>query len=190
MGFAQEDCIEIDDDASRLACYDKSLGRQQATATENDIEDIEADTGNWDVRIDTSQMTDETNVFVSLSSNDIAYCSWGSEPVRLLLRCLENTTAAMFITSCHVTSGHGGYGRITYRVDDRKPVMRSFEASTDNRALGLWSYRRARPFIDQLMGGNRLIMRFTPYSESPREVEFDISGIDEAIKPLRETCGW
>ncbi|MHA4733259.1 type VI secretion system-associated protein TagO [Ensifer adhaerens] len=30
----------------------------------------------------------------------------------------------------------------------------------------------------------------TPYGDNPIMLEFDISGLDQAVKPLREQCGW
>lgn len=109
-----------------------------------------------------------------------------------MLRCMENKTAAMLITSsCHLTSSrYNDYGDIQYRVDDKPAKTKSFEASTSNDTLGLWEGGKAIPFIKELFGGDKVVMKFTPYGESPRLVTFDISGLDEAIKPLREQCGW
>jgi type VI secretion system protein VasI len=103
---------------------------------------------------------------------------------------MENTTAAMIVTSCHMASGFQGYGDVEYRIDDNPARTLSFEASTDNSALGLWSGGEAIPFIKALAGGKTLIMRFTPFNESPTTARFDISGLEAELEPLRAACGW
>lgn len=35
-----------------------------------------------------------------------------------------------------------------------------------------------------------MIVRFTPFNESPVTAKFNITGLEEAIKPLRDSCGW
>lgn len=40
------------------------------------------------------------------------------------------------------------------------------------------------------MGGERLIMEYTPYNDIEKVSTFDITGIDDALAPLREECGW
>jgi len=89
-----------------------------------------------------------------------------------------------------MASGHGGYGTVEYRVDDKNAGKREFEASTDNSALGLWSGRKSIPFIKSMLAGKEMIFRFTPFGSSPVTARFEIDGLDEAIKPLRKECGW
>ncbi|EIA1333958.1 hypothetical protein K6675_004653 [Vibrio parahaemolyticus] len=36
----------------------------------------------------------------------------------------------------------------------------------------------------------QLLTQITPYSESPVMATFDVSGLSEAIKPLRKACHW
>lgn len=179
------DCTLIDDDTERLACYDKKSGRVADAAPTP-----KGENGNWKTEIEKSEFKDTTDVFLSISSEDHVYCR-GYEPVRLVARCLENTTSLIIATqSCHLTSGHGGYGRVEYRIDDRKAKERSLTDSTDNRALGLWSGGRSIPVLKELIGSERLLLRFTPYNQSPVTARFDTAGLENAIKPLREACGW
>jgi type VI secretion system protein VasI len=93
-------------------------------------------------------------------------------------------------TGCHLASGHGGYGTVEYRFDDNPAGKRSFDASTDNRALGLWNGRKSIPLIKQMLGADKAIFRFTPYGNSPVTAKFGISGLAEAIQPLRDACHW
>ena len=185
--FAQtETCISIDNDLDRLACYDLAAGRtpvQEVVETEN----------SWIIRIETSAMTDEKNVFMYAESKEDINCSTYKtpQPATLTVRCMENTTAVIYNAACHLTSSrYSSYGDITYRLDDSSANTTGFEASTNNRALGLWSGRKAIPFVKAMFGRNQMLMRVTPYSESAHTATFDISGLEDAIAPLREACHW
>jgi len=177
-------CAAIETDLDRLACYDRLAGREP-------VVEQAAGPGPWSVRIEKSEFKDTTDVYLSVETAEALSCGmFDRSPARLLLRCQENTTAALLITSCHVASGFGGYGRVEYRVDDQPSRTLNFEESTDNRALGLWSGGSAIPFIRQLSGGSQLLMRFTPFNESPVTARFDIRGLDQALAPLRAACNW
>lgn len=183
---AAQECASIDNDLDRLACYDKQSGRTPSAKLEPDP------VGNWTVRTDKSEFKDTTDVFLTLQSDEPVNCSqFGSpEKAMLVLRCMENTTTFYLNTNCHLTSGHGDYGRIEYRVDETKAKSRNFTESTNNKSLGLWNGGRSFPFVKELLGADKLLMRFTAYGQSPTTARFSISGLDEAIEPLRSECGW
>jgi len=180
------DCATIEADLDRLACYDRASGRTPVTAPTDT-----GSSGAWAFETEKSDFKDTTDVFLSTKTeNDLSCGTFDRGPGQLILRCMENTTAAMLITSCHMASGFSGYGQVEYRVDDRPAKTRNFDESTDNSALGLWDGGSAIPFIKELIGGTTLIMRFTPFNESPTTARFDISGLESALEPLRNECGW
>lgn len=189
LAFTAEanECSFIENGIERLACFDEMFPRPDA-----EVEERSAETGEWSIRSETSAMTDDTDVYLTVESMDPIYCSWNrGERVTLMLRCQENTTSIIFITGCHMTSSrYNDYGDVTYRLDDEDPQVRGFEESTNNRALGLWRGAQAIPFIRAMLDNQRLLARMTPYSENPMEMEFNISGLEEAIVPLRDACNW
>lgn len=147
----------------------------------------------WLVSKDKSAMTDTTNIFALVPSESPVMCKQygnGSTPLSLWLRCMENTTSVIIGGDCHVASGFEGYGDVTYRLDDQKPQTRGFDASTDSSALGLWSGGNAIPFIKDMFGHDKLLVRFTPFGMSPVEATFDIRGTEAAVTDLRKECGW
>lgn len=181
-----QECPAIENDLDRLACYDRESGRTPTTETTT------VPNGAWSVREEKSDFKDTTDVNLRLQSDAPITCSSYKQPApaTLILRCMENTTTLYIATQCHLASGHGGYGRVEYRVDTRKAKTRSFDASTDNAALGLWNGGRSIPMIKELIGAEKLLTRFTPYGESPVTASFNLNGLDEAIKPLRKSCHW
>ncbi|PVH30363.1 type VI secretion system-associated protein TagO [Pararhodobacter oceanensis] len=181
------ECLAIDDDAERLVCFDALFDEEQP----NQLAEAPPES-DWVVRVQTSEMTDETNVYMTVRSTDVVSCSWArGQPVTLMLRCQEDTTSIIFQTGCHMTSSrYNDYGDVVYRLDSERPRTRGFVESTNNRSLGLWSGGTAIPFIRAMLGKDRLLARMTPYGDNPIEMEFNISGLDQAIVPLREACGW
>lgn len=179
-------CIQIENDLDRLACYDKEVGR---TPTQ---ERVPTDAGEWSVRKETSKLTDQANVYAAVESEEVINCGWNrGEKIRLFVRCMENSTSLIFQTGCHMTSSeYNDYGDVTYRLDDDKARTVGMQESTNHRSLGLWSGGRSIPVIKQMLGKSQMVVRMTPYGESPFTASFNIAGLDEAIAPLREACGW
>ena len=145
----------------------------------------------WSVDLQTSKIDDSTNVFVTTPAIKPVQGRFRRETTPyLMLRCMENRTSAYFTFNGLHMADIQGYGDVTVRIDKRKADTHHMSASTDSEALGLWSGGRAIPFIKSLFGGENLIVRVTPYSDSPRTVEFKIAGLEEAIAPLRKACNW
>lgn len=181
-----EECKIIENDLDRLTCYDEESGRtakSEVTLNEDKI---------WNVKSSKSEFKDTTDVVMTVVSDNALGCSrYGeADSAVLIIRCSENTTAMYLATGCHLASGHGGYGKVEYRFDEKPAGSRNFDASTDNRALGLWSGKRSIGLVKQMFGADKALFRFTPFSESSVTARFTITGLEEAIKPLRKECGW
>lgn len=145
----------------------------------------------WSVQSGTSAIDDSRTVTLRVSSdNQISGRFGGRGHAVLLLRCMENKTNVLISFNDHFMADIQGYGNVTYRIDDRKAATKGFEESTDNKWLGLWSGGSAIPFIKGMFGGEKMVVRATPFNESPVEVTFRIGELESKITPLREACGW
>ena len=184
---AAQECAEIADDSERLTCYDAKFPPVAAAAEPATPEPIRS---NWSMHRENSAIDDSTSVFLTIRSNEIAQCGFQKQPAQLTVRCVENTTAMIISTSCHLTSGYSDYGNVTMRIDDEAAFTREFIDSTNNNALGLWNGGSSIPVIRRLMEGERLVTRFTPFGDNPVELTFDIAGLGDVINPLREACSW
>jgi len=157
----------------------------------NELETRLAELYSWRVTSSTSPIDDSTNVYMRLiSTNDIAGRLGKLGPATMILRCTENTTAAIFRMNDLFLADLQSYGNVIYRIDDEKAKTRRMRESTSNEALGLWRGATAIPFIKSLFGHNELLVQITPYNENPVRATFNISGIEEEIKPLRKACNW
>jgi type VI secretion system protein VasI len=178
-------CGAVEDTSQRLTCFDvltKSLPEQDAET---------ADSGKWNVRTTRSPIDDSTNVFLELSGERGIEDQYGRDAeISLHVACRENTTSAYLVFGGHFMSDIQGFGRVTYRIDQQKAQTRNFTESTDHEALGLWNGGSAIPWVKSMFGAKRMYVEATPFSESRVSDFLPISGIENAITPLREACRW
>lgn len=147
--------------------------------------------GDWYVQIETSPMDDSRTVAMVVLSNEEIPSRFGQTgTATMLIRCLENTTSIHISMNDNFLSDIQGYGNVEYRLDKETARSKSMHVSSDNGALGLWSGNRSIPFIRQMFGKDQMLVRITPYNDSPLMVTFPIKGTEEAILPLREACHW
>lgn len=181
MAAAQEECVKITNPDDRLNCFDHSFKTSETVQTESE----------WMVKVDKSKLDDTTSVVMSVQSTDEVRGKFGGATKgSLFIRCQENKTSLFIVWADNFMSDIQGRGRVDYRIDDRTAKKVNMENSTDHMALGLWSGGNSIPFIKDMYEASSLYVRATPFSESPIEMTFNISGIEEASKPLREACGW
>lgn len=181
MAQGSQECADIGDNHSRLACYDAEY--RPATSVSSDSV--------WTVRQDVSPIDDSTAVFMTVLSSERIPTRLGREDYATLsLRCQENTTSLILgFAGNHMTS-HQQYGNVTLRLDGETAQTKRMNESTNRRSLGLWSGGSSIPYIRSMFGHDTLTVRATPYSESPITVQFPITGLEDAIQPLREACNW
>lgn len=175
-----EGCGRITDDTARLGCYD--LLARPAPA---------APAGHWQLDRTGSALQGRGMVELSLpSESPIQGRFGGSERGTVHIRCQDNRTTIFVRMAGRFLSDLQGGGRVDYRIDERPAAQVDLLASPDHAALGLWSGGAAIPFIKGLIGSEQLVIRATPFNESPVEMRFATAGLEDALKPLRAACGW
>jgi type VI secretion system protein VasI len=177
-------CTEIENSLDRLACYDDEAGYNP------EVREGVTGSGNWLVRMETSQLDDSQNVFLTLYSEEQTNCPYKSGNHSIHMACRENETNLwIHFGECFMSSIQGK-GQVTYRLDTEQAATRDFRESNNNMALGLWSGGTAIPFIKKMIGHDQMIIRATPFSDSTVTGEYDIVGLEEAVQPLRDACNW
>ncbi|MCV2881658.1 type VI secretion protein [Actibacterium sp. XHP0104] len=198
MADTPETCAAITANADRLACFDALFPAVEATPntpvdapnTPQATPPAPAVNPRWVTSIKTSPLDDSTNVILLNEALETNRGRFGRDTrFSLLIACRENTTSIWFHFGGHFMSDYQ-HGTVTYRLDKDPVQSKRLTESNNNEALGLWSGGSAIPFIKTLLGHDRLYLRATPHSESAMDAEFDISGLETAITPLREACNW
>lgn len=169
-----EECAKIENNDQRLSCYDMQF-KSDSTARPS--------TGNWNTRIDKNPLNDSTTVIlVNPASEGKARLG---KRISLLLRCKNNKTE-VFVSWNDYLGSDGA--KVTHRVGDAEAKTRTWSQSTDNTAT--FYPGNDITLIKSMFGESKFVAQVTPYNESPSTAVFEISGLDKAIKPLREECGW
>lgn len=175
-------CSSIQSSADRLVCFDllsRSLG------VDKPITSVTEGKGKWIVRSEKSPINDATNVVLYLKSEKEVRSGYNTVSPSLIIRCSEKKTNAYIIWDLYL--GMDSTTMLT-RLDKESAVTKSWSISTDYKAVFVSGSDVA--FAKELMLHKTLLVQITPYGESPVMTTFEIGGLTDAIKPLREACNW
>ena len=73
------------------------------------------------------------------------------------------------------------------RLDKGKAKSKSFLRATNGKAI---FFKKPIGQIKQMLKAKEMKIKWTPFSANPVIATFNIKGLEDAIKPLRKTCGW
>ena len=74
---------------------------------------------------------------------------------------------------------------VTYRIDSQDAQSSEWISDGDSTYL---VGAKGKQFVNSVMGGKQLLVRVLPYQGASLTATFDITGIEEAVKPLFEGC--
>ena len=143
----------------------------------------------WRVNKETSRIDDSKNVIISLDA-DSSISGWPrkTHTPSLILRCKERKTEAYIATGMSPQVEHGTDGAtVTLRFDKEKATKYQTSKSTDSEAL---FFGQSVGLIKKMIQHTTLLFQFIPFNSSPVMTTFDLRGLAEAVKPLKETCKW
>lgn len=173
-------CANKPVDKLRLICYDHLAYKLGLYKPEPKVT-----TGNWKTFKEQSPIDDSINVTLSLSSSKKVYSGHETVQPRLFVRCSENKTNVFLNWGLYL--GLNQTDMLT-RFDKSKASTDSWNLSTDNEAVFVQGNDIS--FAKKIMKHEKLLVKITPYNRTPVMATFNISGLAEAIKPLRTSCGW
>lgn len=177
------ECATISGSFKRLDCYD-ALAREFGPAA---AEDETVSAGAWKVEQISSGIGDVTDVYMVVRAvEDIPGKTGKVRPV-MVVRCEDKNTAVIFNFARFIEQSRA---EAAMRIDDGAVSAASLKMSASGKAFGFWRGDEAIPFIKRLLGAKRLLVQVTPFGAGPVLAEFPIAGLDEALPPLRQACGW
>lgn len=185
-----ERCAQIGPATERLECYDGIFRSSQFTGG-SESADVPAQ-GMWVSGIEVSQIEGTELPFATLQSEQlIPALPRGRAPARLTILCVDGETVAQFgFAGYAMGTPNSNSGTITLQYDRQSPRSQSLQLSADRTTLGFFETTQAMTFINQLLETERLFVRATPQAQRSITVSFLTEGIETALEPVREACGW
>jgi type VI secretion system VasI family protein len=126
-----------------------------------------------------------TDVYTMVSSNDALSAAGGAGRPTLVLRCVDEQTD-LYIT-WFVAVGAEAMD-VETRMDDETARTEPWSVSTDRQSTFFEGDAAAR--IREWMDGDALRADLALAGQTPLSATFDLTGLDEAVPPLRQACGW
>lgn len=174
-------CSAISGSVERLACFDR-LSSDNGLASKISAVPVDG-VGKWDVNERTNPLDDSRTVFLMLRSDSGSSGTYRKLPIGLVIRCKSNKTELFVNWNDYL----GRSANVVSRIGSNPAKEMSWSMSSDSKAT---FKDRSISFIKEMLEADSLVLQTTPYNASPVTAEFDIRGLSEAIKPVRETCGW
>lgn len=174
-------CAAIQGNLERLDCFDQ-LARQKGLNGPQANPVPTKGVGKWEVA-DKTNPIDDTRTVVLVLVADQGKPRLGDE-IALIIRCQSNQTDVYIDWEDYL----GNEAEVTSRIGNQKAQKQYWNLSTDSKA----TFFPGNPvdFINGMMQHNSFVAQVTPFSESPVTAVFDTTGLQNAIVPLRQTCGW
>jgi len=175
-------CAAKAGDLDRLSCYDRVSGKRGLDGPQAEPTNISGK-GKWQVSAEKNPVDDSKTVVLALKA-DSGKSKFG-KPVTLIARCKSNKTELYITWNDYL----GRNGEVLTRIGSEDAVTKDWNLSTDSQAT-FHPDRGTIGFLKWMMSADKFVAQITPYNESPVTAIFDTAGMDNAMKPLRETCEW
>jgi type VI secretion system protein VasI len=129
------------------------------------------------------------SVVASKTADHRVMCAGQIGTVTLGIICKENAMSLYFSTGC-VLGDTGEEKAISVQVDDESPREQTFVIPNRKLVFHLADHRDAIEFVKPMLGRDQMKVRIAPPSHPPFTATFAVAGLDKAILPLRDACGW
>jgi TonB family protein len=173
-------CGKIDDDLSRLACFDALSARVQGAPS---VSPPVNGTGLWKVSTERSAIDDSTSVTALLTASQPIGIGYRQASPTAVARCKEGNLDFYIVWDVFIGSGKH---QVTMRLDSDNARVDTWSVSTDHKAT-FYSGDRVALF-EALTKAKKLVVRTTPFGESPVITSFNISGFANVSPTIFKGC--
>lgn len=134
----------------------------------------------WQLRTDTSPIDDSKSYFLSRDAEDPIGSGFMSSTPSIMIRYKEGDLEVYITFGTYLGSDST---MVTTRLGSSPATQREWGLSTDGKAI--FCPTDNAQFVRQLLANDRLVIRLTPFGESPVTSTFDLTGLSEAIAPMQ-----
>lgn len=147
----------------------------------------------WFVETETDPMTDKKRVYVTLLSDNVLTKGGDllsmQEPM-ITFRCQDNTTEILidFKQPLSPEMGNALRRNIKVRLDDNKPY--GVNLNTSQSDLRVYFMPNPINNIKKMFGHKEMLISYQAHRVGEQVLKFNISELQEKIKPVSDTCNW
>lgn len=145
--------------------------------------------GDWILAVGEDSSTNETVASLRQDSQGTIKDEYAKQDLhpQLIFRCVPGNATIMaridwqrFISSFNIELG--------FKVDGGKYTWSKWKVDQSNKVTLSPSVADSQKLIDLVLGGEKLLVEVTPYSQSPVTVEYNLVGFSVALEKLRQLC--
>jgi type VI secretion system (T6SS) VasI/EvfG family protein len=182
------ECASITGTTERLGCYDELAivrGYRPPLTSHRG-------TGKWHIEETSNPMDDTRRVTLILTAEPNSSRSRMRQLPVLVARCQSDTTELYINWDQYVgddsSSVYDEWKYVTIRIGGGEANRQRWSVSTNRQSTFAPGW--AGNLLRQMATENSLVVRITPYGENPMTAIFDTTGLEEALVPLMDACGW
>ena len=186
-------CSTISPTAQRLLCFDQvalALPRSEALDSDDSTTVVDEWNGKWRVRIEKTGSDDNLTVHLVLRAEAPAK-GWpdAKRVPAIVVRCRGNETEAYVGvgTPWDIKNGQRQRSTVHVRYDKADAIELQMGQSDDSKGL---FFPAPVSHIKQMVKHRRMLFQSASFDLSAATTIFEISGLSNALKPLRKACGW
>ena len=140
--------------------------------------------GLWEVSTDLSKIDDSTSVTALLTASQPIGAGYKQAIPTAVARCKEGDLDFYIVWGMFIGSSKHP---VTMRLDSDDAGIENWSVSTDHKAT--FYSGNVNVLFEALTKAKKLMVRTTPYGESPVITSFDISGFSNVHPAILKACG-
>jgi type VI secretion system protein VasI len=141
----------------------------------------------WVIKESKSPMDDSKTVTAILQAVSTVQ-AWPATVARpaIVLRCKEGSFEAYVNLGVRpIKDYRTDTATLMVRFDTSEALQLGGSLSTDGKAVFL---SNSQSFADDVVGFEKLAMRFTPFNSNPQDTTFNLKGADKAMAAVKSAC--
>ena len=166
-------------------CAENAVNLLEEAEIEQRKEDEAIGKGKWNVSESESQIDDSQNVILSLLAETSVRAGYKSATPSLFIRCAEKKLSVFINVGMYLGMD---FTRVLVRFDNQRAETNEWSISTDYEAIFAPGKYRYMNYINTLMKYRSMLVKLTPYGESPIQFKFDLRGLRSVISPIKRYC--
>jgi hypothetical protein len=180
-------CANVGRYMDRLSCYDNLVEHFKLRETGSGTIEIGSDVGLWKVSKDISPIDDIQTIYMKLAADTRVQLKNGSSirPTLIIECSIQHVHAYVYFSTF---MGPKTNQKAVIERFDRLPPMQLFWDISDD-SFAMYHPDDIR-FIADMLKANVLHISAMPYKNPKVDVKFVIKGFENAVKEIKDDCGW